>query len=74
MVVVQSKVNGFRCWAQKSKSVAKRKREESADASTDADAKRLRQEMRQRGHVTVAKRGEDPLQVGSKPEALSPKL
>lgn len=48
---------------QKSKSVSKRKREESADATTDADAKKLRQEMRQRGHVTVAKRGEDPLQV-----------
>lgn len=50
---------------QKSKSVAKRQREESADASTDADAKRLRQEMRQRGHVQVAKRGEDLLQVAS---------
>ena len=36
---------------QKSKSVAKRRREEAAETNADKAAKRMRLEMRQRGHV-----------------------
>jgi Rrp15p len=47
---------------QKSKSVAKRQKlEQEADAA-DKDVKRLRLEMRRRGHVAVATRGQDPAQ------------
>lgn len=36
---------------QGSKSIAKRKAEAAASAAQDKEAKRLRQEMKQRGHV-----------------------
>lgn len=44
----------------KSKSVAKRQREEAAESNADKAAKKMRLEMKQRGHVAVPKRGEDP--------------
>ena len=40
--------------------MSKRKAEEEAAHSVDRDAKRLRLEMRQRGHVAVPRRGADP--------------
>ena len=36
---------------QKSKSVAKRQREEAAESNADKAAKKMRLEMKQRGHV-----------------------
>lgn len=44
----------------KSKSVAKRQREDAEESKADKAAKKMRLEMRQRGHVAVPKRGEDP--------------
>ncbi|DBB00102.1 TPA: hypothetical protein ACH3X1_013955 [Trebouxia sp. C0004] len=44
----------------KSKSVAKRHREDAEESKADKAAKKMRLEMRQRGHVAVPKRGEDP--------------
>jgi hypothetical protein len=43
-----------------SKSVARRKAEEEAEAKADRAAKRLRREMRQRGHVVPTRKGENP--------------
>lgn len=45
---------------QASKSVAKRHREEVEASAAQKAAKKLRQEMKQRGHVPVHKKGEDP--------------
>ncbi|GIL90858.1 hypothetical protein Vretimale_17171 [Volvox reticuliferus] len=45
----------------KSKTVAKRQAQEDADAEARRDAKRARQERRQRGHVKVPRKGEDPV-------------
>ena len=53
----------FASCAQKSKSVAKRKRDDKAERAVDMEARQLRQEMKRRGHMTVPKRGEDPEQV-----------
>ena len=50
-------------YAQKSKSVAKRKREEKAERTVDMEARHLRQEMKRRGHIAVPKHGEGPEQV-----------
>ncbi|KAA6430059.1 hypothetical protein WJX79_009718 [Trebouxia sp. C0005] len=44
----------------KSKSVAKRQREDAEESKAVKAAKKMRLEMRQRGHVAVPKRGEDP--------------
>ncbi|KAL3155385.1 hypothetical protein ABBQ38_010943 [Trebouxia sp. C0009 RCD-2024] len=44
----------------KSKSVAKRQREEAEETKADKAAKKMRLEMKQRGHVAVPKRGEEP--------------
>ena len=43
-----------------SKSIAARKAEDEAEAKADRDAKRLRLEMKQRGHAIPKRRGEDP--------------
>ncbi|GAB4818012.1 hypothetical protein N2152v2_005058 [Parachlorella kessleri] len=43
-----------------SKSIAKRKARDAEAAQHDKEAKRLRLEMKQRGHVVPTKRGEDP--------------
>jgi hypothetical protein len=43
-----------------SKSLAKRKAEDAEEAKADRAAKKLRHEMRQRGHVAPPRRGEDP--------------
>lgn len=45
---------------QKSKSLARRKAEEDADADARGQAKRVRLERRQRGHVKMLRKGEDP--------------
>ena len=45
---------------QASKSLAKRQREETEATAAQKAAKKLRQEMKQRGHVGVLKKGEDP--------------
>ncbi|KAL0051544.1 hypothetical protein WJX82_009594 [Trebouxia sp. C0006] len=44
----------------KSKSVAKRQREDAEESKADKAAKKMRLEMRQRGHVAVSKHGENP--------------
>ncbi|KAL4437109.1 hypothetical protein ABPG75_004248 [Micractinium tetrahymenae] len=43
-----------------SRSIAKRKAEEAEEAKADREAKKLRQEMKQRGHVVPKRRGQDP--------------
>ena len=40
--------------------MAKRKAEDAHQVIADRAAKRLRQEMKQRGHVVPSRRGEDP--------------
>lgn len=47
-------------FVQASKSLAKRQREETEVTAAQKAAKKLRQEMKQRGHVGVLKKGEDP--------------
>lgn len=49
---------------QGSKSVAKRQVAEAEEAERGNEAKRLRLEMRQRGHVVPTRRGEDPAADG----------
>ena len=48
--LLQSICSEMRCFMQKSKSVAKRQAEEAADTKADRAAKRLRLEMKHRGH------------------------
>lgn len=43
-----------------SKSIAARKAEDEAEAKADREAKKLRIEMKQRGHAVPKRRGEDP--------------
>lgn len=49
------------CPLQGSKSISKRRAEDEEQAKADRAAKRLRLEMKQRGHVVPKRRGEDPL-------------
>jgi hypothetical protein len=43
-----------------SKSIAKRKAEDAEEAAASREAKKLRQEMKQRGHEVPPRRGQDP--------------
>ncbi|EFN59288.1 hypothetical protein CHLNCDRAFT_137629 [Chlorella variabilis] len=43
-----------------SKSIAKRKAEDAEEQQADREAKKLRQEMKKRGHVVPRRRGQDP--------------
>lgn len=45
---------------QGSKSISKRRAEEDAATKADREAKKLRMEMKQRGHAIPGRRGEDP--------------